>query len=40
MKIKWHDAGHMIKMAAMPIDVKNLLKSSPEPCPMILKFDM
>ena len=32
MKIWWHDAGHMTKMAAMPIYGKNPLKSSsPEP---------
>ena len=26
MKIRWHDAGHMTKMAAMPIYGKNPLK--------------
>ena len=26
MKIYWHDAGHMTKMAAMPIYGKNPLK--------------
>ena len=30
-KIKLHDAGHMTKMAAMPIYVMNLSKCSPEP---------
>ena len=31
MKINWHDAGHMTKMAAIPIYGKNTLKYSPEP---------
>ena len=30
-KIKWHDVGHMTKMAAKPIYVMNLSKYSPEP---------
>ena len=30
-KIKWHDVGHMTKMAAMPIKIMNLSKYSPEP---------
>ena len=36
MKIYLHDAGHMTKMAAMPIYGKNLQKSSsPEPAGQI-----
>ena len=30
-KTKWHDVGHMTKVAAIPIYVMNLSKYSPEP---------